>query len=657
MGAFGPFLSGYCNVHTQLYEHLKDRTFEALDEHARQKAALASAEDVVDRGWHIRQAFLDSLGGLPHSDEPLNAQILGTVQRNGFRIEKVIFESQPQVYVAAHLYVPDALNAPAPGVLFVCGHGREAKAYPEYQMVLHDLAQSGFVALAIDPTGQGERVTHLNPDTGKQTLEWGTTEHSYQGLQCVLTGGSIARYFLFDALRSIDYLQSRPEVDGDHIGVTGNSGGGTQTALLCMTGDERIKAAAPCTYVTSREHYFRTGQAQDAEQLQFAMTKRGINFDDMFIPFAPRPLLIGGVASDFFNPEGTTQTYHRLRGIYRLLDREDYVACMFAPGVHCYAKELRQAVVNWFLVNLTDREPDFETAEDEAIEILPDGELWCTSKGHVLTDFPDGKTPFHLNCERIPQRAAPADTTALRNAVIDVLGIRDRVECPVEPYPRDIETRRGDGKEVHSVFFLSEPGVMVAGALACGKGMKPKEAVILLAPEGTEALDAHLNAAEAMLIEGKGVFLFDVRGTGAVQAHPINARSDTFPGTLFNTEARLAYDAYCLGESLLGMRVFDVLRAAHHLRTLHGIERIGLHAEGLQPALWGYLAAALDESIETVHIDGLIESFEAVARTELYRRDFTPAAMLHGVLQHFDLPDLRVLFEGRALDVREAPVE
>ncbi len=657
MKAFDPFLDGYCNVHIQLYEHLRDRNLNAVWDHIRAKESITTADDVRARAHHVRQTFLDSLGGIPQSEEPLNAVSSGVVRRDGYAIEKIMYQSQPRVYVPSLLYVPDRLAEEAPAVLFLCGHAREAKAYPEYQRVCHDLAINGFVVLAIDPTGQGERVTHYNPDSGAMPIPWGTTEHSYQGLQCVLTGTNIARYFLFDAMRGIDYLASRTEVDASRLGVTGNSGGGTQTTLLCMAGDERVKAAIPCTYVTSREHYYVTGQAQDAEQLQFGMTRDGINFDDMFLPFAPRPLLIGAVESDFFTPEGTVITHERLRAFYRILGHEDHVECVFAPGTHSYCRELREAAVNWFRSHLMGAEPDFQTAPDSAIPVSPDAELWCTSKGHVLTDYPDGLTPFHLNLAIVPERPTAPDAATLRNAVIDTLAIRERIESPERLCPRAVKTRESRGMQAHSVFLVSERNVMVAGCLVHRAGVSPAEVLIELAPGGTNALDLHIEAARELLDEGKGLFVFDVRGTGAVESVTINPHDQGLPGLHYHTENRLAYDAYCIGESLLGMRVYDVLRAAQYLREVPGIERLGIRARGLQQSLWAYLAAALDSSLESVSVENLIPSFEAIARTALYTTAFTPASMLHGVLERFDLPDLMLLFEGRDVRVREEPVE
>ena len=653
MEAFGPFLNGYANAGMQLWEHLRAKTFAALDAHALLKSGMKSPDDVRRRADYVRNTFLESLGGLPECRSPVKARIVGCVERLGYRIEKVVYESLPSVYVTALLYDPERLDGRAPGILFLCGHHLEAKGNPEYQRVCHDLVTNGFVALAIDPTGQGERISHIDPETGAMSIGWGTTEHNYQGQQCILTGTNIARYFLFDALRGIDYLQSRSEVDPKLIGVTGNSGGGTQTSLVCMCGDPRVKAAAPCTYVTSREHYFMTGQPQDCEQLQFAMTRNGINFDDFFIPFAPRPLLIGAVESDFFNPEGTDLTFERLQRIYGLFGQEKAVARVFAPGQHAYCRGLRQAVVNWFREHLLGVAPDFVSPPDEDIETLANAALWCTGKGHVRTKYPDHRTPYHLNLDAIPRRSPSADLGALRTRVISVLGMQERLDSKIPLYPRMLSDAqlRWKGVYLDPVFFRSEPDIMVSGCFLRLGPENKRKAILRLTTGGTRNIDSEAERYQASGCIDEDVFVFDVRGTGAVSPHPVNPHQDTFPASFFNTEAWFAFSAYCLGESLLGMRVFDVIRSVDYLCHEAGYTAVRLDAAGLGSCLWGYLAAAIDLRIEEVCLDDLVESFEAIARTELYRTDFAPAMLVHGILKEFDLPDLRPLFSDRVLRI------
>lgn len=116
----------------------------------------------------------------------------------------------------------------------------------------------------------------------------GTMEHSYAGLQCTLVGANIARYFIWDLVRAVDFLESLPEVDSTRIGLTGNSGGGTQSSYVMLV-EPRIKVAVPCTYITSREEYMKTGQAHDSEQNIFKAIVTGLNYDDFISCFAPKP--------------------------------------------------------------------------------------------------------------------------------------------------------------------------------------------------------------------------------------------------------------------------------------------------------------------------------------------------------------------------------
>jgi hypothetical protein len=656
MRVFNDFLNGYGNPHNQLFENIRARTFAHLEANERLKESLGTPDAVRKRGMEIRDAFLASIGGLPPRDTALNARVTGTLDRDAYRIEKIIFESLPQAYVTSNLYVPNGLTGPAPAVLYVSGHHLDAKHEPEYQRVCHDLAINGFVVFSIDPVGQGERVAHRDPDTREMPWQWGTTEHSQHGLQCILTGTSIARYFLHDMVRALDYMETRDEIDASRIGVTGNSGGGTQTSLLCMSGDARVKCAVPCTYITSREHYFMAGGAQDSEQIQYAMTANGINYDDFFLPIAPTPVLIGAVDSDFFPTEGTALTAERLKRRYAVFGSEDKVDHVFAPGKHMYCKELREAAVNWFTRHLHGREGAFLSKPDEELTLLPPEDLWCTPKGHVRTALPERKTPHHLNADLGVAPPEGRSLESLREAVIDALHLRGRIENPVQMFPRTQDTQVIDGTELQSIFFLSETEMFVSGGLLKKVGTEPSEAVIYLVPNGTRAIDEHLDGIQALLDDGKAVFVFDVRGSGAVESQDINSsRGDLWPGAYYNSDNWMSYLAYMIGDCLLGMRVFDVMRAGQYLRLAQGFERIGLYAEGFQPALWGYLAGALDPAIAETRVTGLIESFGAAVRAEYLNKQFMPAAMAHGVLNAFDLPQLRALYEGRELDV--VPVE
>lgn len=232
---------------TRYLRGLAARQFEKWKERYEQHK---TPEQVAEYQKHLRGKFIEAIGGLPERT-PLNPQVTGVIHRDGYRVEKVIFESQPKHYVSALLFLPDAdkYKPPYPGVLVPCGHSSNGKAYESYQTMGALLALNGMAALVFDPIDQGER--------GQLLSQWpklsGTRAHTMLGVASTLLGRNTALFEIWDGMRAIDYLQSRPEVDPNRIGCTGNSGGGTQTSYL-MSLDERIVAAAPSCYITGLEH-------------------------------------------------------------------------------------------------------------------------------------------------------------------------------------------------------------------------------------------------------------------------------------------------------------------------------------------------------------------------------------------------------------------
>ncbi|CAN5413432.1 hypothetical protein BH10CHL1_BH10CHL1_45940 [soil metagenome] len=303
MLTFSSHVNGYYDVADQLPHLLQRAAEQALAQQLAQKNALTTIEQFETRRTQVRERFLAAIGGLPEPTGPLNAQCTGSIEQSGYTIEKLIYESLPDFYVTALLYVPKGLTAPAPAVIFVHGHFDEGKAAPEYQAVCIDLVNNGFVVLAVDPPGQGERKQYYDPATGELHLGSCTTEHTHSGLQFVVAGASIARHFVGDVRRGIDYLETRREVDPTRIGITGNSGGGTQTSFLMMA-EPRLAAAVPCTFIMTLASYMKTGQPQDSEQVVRGCFIDGPDHDDYLTMLAPKPVLVGSAAYDFFPLEG-----------------------------------------------------------------------------------------------------------------------------------------------------------------------------------------------------------------------------------------------------------------------------------------------------------------------------------------------------------------
>ncbi|MCJ7676020.1 MAG: acetylxylan esterase [Sedimentisphaerales bacterium] len=262
---------------------------------------LKTPEQITEYQKRLREKFIEAIGGLPERT-PLNPQVTGVVLRDGYRVEKVIFESQQKHYVTAALFLPDGKKhkPPYPGVLVPCGHSANAKAYESYQTMGALLALNGMAALVFDPIDQGER----SQMPSRLPELWGTKAHTMLGIGSILLGRNTARFEIWDGMRGIDYLQSRPEVDPNRIGCTGNSGGATQTSYL-MALDDRIIAAAPSCYITSFERLLSTIGPQDAEQNIYGQLAFGMDHADYLMMRAPKPTLVCAATKDFFDIEGT----------------------------------------------------------------------------------------------------------------------------------------------------------------------------------------------------------------------------------------------------------------------------------------------------------------------------------------------------------------
>ncbi|HIQ20223.1 MAG TPA: hypothetical protein EYH34_03140, partial [Planctomycetes bacterium] len=203
-----------------MHTYLMGRVRQALDRRVEEYEKLKTPEQLADYQRRIREFFLESLGGFPQRT-PLNARVVGKQKREGYRIEKILMESQPGHFVTAVLYLPEA-EPPYPGVLFPCGHSGNGKAAEAYQRGCILLALNGLAALCYDPIDQGERFQLLDED-GKPVIG-GTTAHSVLGVGSALLGRNTATFRIWDGMRALDYLTSRPEIDPMRIGCTGNSG-------------------------------------------------------------------------------------------------------------------------------------------------------------------------------------------------------------------------------------------------------------------------------------------------------------------------------------------------------------------------------------------------------------------------------------------------
>jgi cephalosporin-C deacetylase-like acetyl esterase len=640
MISFTSSVNNYHAVNYQVITDLRRRAEEHSRRHQQEKAALTTTAEFEARRERVKANFLDAVGGLPAERTPLNARVTGTRERGNFTVENVIYESLPGFPVTAALYMPKGLDGngaegKAPAVIFVCGHSDDGKAHTTYQAVCIDLANNGFIVFAIDPVGQGERFQYL--DEGLRLHGACTNEHTHGGLPFWLRGASIARHFVWDIVRGVDYLETRPEVDMTRIGITGNSGGGLQTCFAMMA-EPRIAAAMPCTFVSTLEAIQKSGKAQDAEQIvPFAMSQ-GPDHDDFLTAIAPRPVRVGVVAYDFFPIEGSVEAVHRAKQIYKLYGKEENIDLAVANSLHQYAPGLREACVNWFKQHFKGEAPDFKTGTPE---LVSPKELWATKSGHVYLDFPDAVTILDLTREALPDAPNYESADAHREALAKTLGIAEVGERGAPIYPRILTNTHVNGYRAEPIFFNSARDIMVAGAMVHPRNSDSAERLdttILLLGQGTNDSLEWRGRIESILRKGHRVFVFDARGVGAV-TETASVPSREYENDSHSPEYKFGCDAMMLGVSLLGMRVFDVLRAHDYLRSREDVGAIHVHGVS-SGAVFGFYASVLEPNFASLTCEDMLYSYRNLSTTRDYMRTiYNLKIMAYGLLNHGDFAD------------------
>ena len=616
-----------------VHQRLLEKSQELL---AQRKAAYekrTSVDDIRKHQQQLKRYFVDAIGGFPQR-MPMAAQITGSVQREGYRVEKILYQSRPRHYVSGTLFLPSsrAFQAPYPGALVVCGHSANGKAYEGYQASCALLALNGIAALIIDPICQGERKQLLSGN-GKPVIASSTTGHTHVGIGAMLLGWNTAQYEIWDGMRGIDYLQSRKEIDGSRIGCLGNSGGGTQTSYL-MAIDDRILAAAPSCYITSFEKLLATIGPQDAEQNIYGQLAAGMNHADYLIMRAPRPTLICAATQDFFDIGGTWDAFRESKRVYMRFGFGERVDLAENDDKHGFKKPLREAAARWMVRWLSGR--DIAVTEPK-IDLLSDEEMWSTPGGQVML-LPDARSAFDLNLEEaqrlelLRKKKWTGETAAQsRERIRQTLGLPalDQIAAATsKPGPQG------------NLRLMSSSGVPLAGKMRKPKG--PSSGITLyLHAKGT---DEGIAAAETakLLARGQSVLALEVSGIGTTA--PVGRR---WYNETFGINAGNAVIAYLCGTSMVAQRTEEILATVKYLAATEGKPdlRISLVAtdELCVPAL--HAAALSPDLIREVKLIRPLISWTEIIRGRLSRNQVVNA--VHGVLREYDLPQLVNLLGDR----------
>ncbi|MBI2685849.1 MAG: acetylxylan esterase [Acidobacteria bacterium] len=620
----------YGAIRNQLAEYEHKRAFALLDT---REALVAkwTAADAKARRTVLREKMIRALGGFPERT-PLNARVVGVIEQPDYKIEKILFESQPRFFVTANLYLPTKGTGPFPAILFPLGHEEGAKAHGTWQQLLVTFARKGYVCLAWDTLGQGERVQLYDEDFESSKVVRSTTEHTILGTQTLLSGESLARYTVWDGIRALDYLVSRPEVDPKRIGCTGNSGGGTHTAYLSAL-DDRIQVAAPSCYITSWRRLLQTIGPQDAEQCIPPWIGGGLDHADFIHAFAPKPFMILSAVRDFFSIAGARESFAEAKRIYDLHGAPQKIAMSEADDGHGYSKPRRLAAYRWFDRWL--KGVDEETVEEPVNPRLEE-DLRSTKTGQVQTSL-GGESVFSLNRARARgfQRSMPSSDLVKR-----LIGYeRETGTPPLKPFGALLR----DGYRIEKLTYQSEPGIEIPALLFVPAGHASKRAAIVYVHGRGKAYE--VTEVETLVRQGLIVLSIDARGFGETRKASDDNGSD-WPR--YFGDYNSAMTAFLTGSTLIGGRARDISRAVDLLSARAEVDpqRVyGAAREGAGVALLH--AAALDPRLRRVAIEQTLESYQSVVEQRLHRGVFEH--VVPGVLRHYDLPDLARMLAPRPL--------
>lgn len=581
--------------------------------------AVRTAEDATKRRAYVRRKIMDAIGPFPEKT-PLNAKTVAVIDRPDHRVEKVIFESQPGFHVTANLYLPKSGSGPFPAILFPLGHEEGAKSHFAWQHVLISFARRGYVALAWDTIGQGERVQLWDADFKESKVIRSTTEHTIIGLQNLLVGDALARYTIWDGIRALDYLLSRPEVDKNRVGLTGNSGGGTHTAYIGAL-EDRIQVAAPSCYLTGWGRLLDTIGPQDAEQCMPPFLADGLDHADFVLAFAPRPYLVLSAVRDFFSIQGARATHAEAQRLYDSLGAANKIAMFEADDGHGYTLPRREAAYRWFgqwLNGSEDRRPE------DPVSPAHEQDLWCTPTGQVATSL-GGETVFSLNQKRLAERRAPFSSAEHVRTFVSYNG-------PLSaPRTQSFGVLDKGSYRIEKFTWAPEPGITIPALLYLPSSGGPHEGVILVSSLGKAASHAD---AEQLVAAGKTVLSADLRGYGETRMASDNNGSD-WPRYFGDYES--AMTAMLTGKPLVAMRAEDIAGAVSILSSRQDVSSVTVFAKygATVPALY---AAALEPKIARLWLERGLISYEDVVRNKIHKLQWENAA--HGALRHYDLPQL-----------------
>jgi len=612
--------------------------------------ALAQTRDELEaRRSPLKTHLRHSLGLDPWPERTgLNARMVGKLDRPGYKIEKLIYEAWPGLPVTAHLYIPHPQKQPAPGLVYACGHWMEAgKLAPPVQSFCASAAAMGIVTLVYDPIGQGERLE-----------SW----HDHGNLNALLVGQCQLGWMVWESIRALDYLLSRPEVHPEKIGMTGASGGGLNTFFTTAIEGRfacAIPVAYPCTFFAAMQAE-RDLNWEDGTDVcnQVPRVMSYAEMSDIASLFLPKPyMILSGRRDKIFPISGVWQIAADIAHNYQLAGVPERFRFVEFDEEHGYQASLRQAAYGWLKLWLSGEGDGFPIPEP-AVDILPDpypveysappiptpGNLRCQSP--TATPIPGALPGFcfppdqKIQCETIisarisaiakeiagfpPLPASSTGLTAWQDE------IKHRIRNILGPLPPkgQLQTRLfnqvwEDGMMAERITFQSEAGITIPGLFIMPEEWKNPVPFVIYTGEWGKKQGIRSGLIEELVQAGYGVLAIDVRGVGETAVSDFEA----------------ATNSLMMDRPLFGQRVLDVIRAVDfiwercYIAPLIDKGRLAIVGEGVG-GLWGLYATSLDGRVAAVVARNTLFSYVPLLKQGAH---YPASVYLFDVLRHFDL--------------------
>lgn len=508
----------------------------------------------------------------------LNVKVTGTIQRDGYRIEKLYYESLPDLYVPAHLYIPDNITNPEAAILYVNGHSPTQNV--RYQPYPAKFAELGFVCLIIETIQFGEVRGHHHGCYANGWFNWYSRGYNPGGVE------------LWNAIRGLDLLASRPEVDPERMGVTGISGGGSQSWYIAAA-DPRVKAVAPVCGASTLKAQIGKRTVDGHCDCMMPTNTYQADFQDIGALIAPRPLLIAQADRDGMNTiESIRELHSDIKKMYDLYGEAENISLVETPGGHSYHRISREKIHSFFLKHLMGKEVTPEEAGD--IDLSPESQL-SAEELKVYTDgAPENdRTPViqdsFVKLAEAPEISTEDELDSYRDSVKDFLLEKTFGAFPetAPPFDARMEFRASDGGKFgwNIYSFVPEEGWRLKVDFHWRTDtteQKPLMIVLKNYDEDRWGAESFISGLD----NGWNIAYFEARGIGetgwdpALQWHIRRASAWT-------------------GRTIASMQVYDVLRCIEYCRTLPQVDpqKISITAKDEMTVVALY-AALLDGNCE-----------------------------------------------------------